>query len=155
VTCATVQAVFTTTTVPPAAYYGRDATGACVAGPGPSVPGGCTTYIGPDTGNPSITFGNFVMQYQTATTNLRLRTVAGTEAINYYSLVTFGSAQFDTAANMAVTTAFQTLGDPGVVEGQEARRIFLGPTATGDGREYTIDFHSISTGKIAMRACQW
>jgi hypothetical protein len=108
-------------------------------------------HVGVSGGNPSITFGNFVVRYNSASTNLEIATVLGNENISYYSMVAFGDAQFDDAVAVTIGTAFVTLGDPGVIGGQEMRRIFLGITTAGDTREYVIDFHSISPTRIALR----
>ena len=113
-------------------------------------------YVGAATGTlASVTLGNFIIRNNATNTNIEIATVAGVEQIHSYSMVLWADAQFDDAIVMNLTTAFQTLGDPGTIPGQEMRRISFGPAAVGDPRHFECTIHYHSAAKIAMKLEQW
>ena len=115
-----------------------------------------TKYVGGNAANSaSVTLGNFIIRQNTASTSLEIATVAGTEAIQHFSEAVNGGAFTNVSGPMTVTTAFQVLGKPTVIAGLESRRIYFGPTAIGDPRQFELTMQSISAGKIALKIVQW
>lgn len=113
-------------------------------------------YVGSAAGvGASVVLGNFIIRNNATTTNIEIATVTGTESIAIYSMVLWANAQFDTATPMTLTTAFQILGDPGTIPGQEMRRVTFGPAAVGDPRMFELTILYLNAAKIAMKLEQW
>ena len=118
---------------------------------------GLARYIGLTTGNPTIALDNFRFRFDTATLNLQIATVAGTETINAYTDVSWGSGNNGADGynyNLAVTTAFATLGDVGALFQAEWRNYIITPSNTADVRAYKFEYAGWDNGanrKIIMR----
>jgi hypothetical protein len=119
-------------------------------------------YVGPVAGNPTVTVDNFRFRFETATTNLQIATVAGTETVKFFAEGFFGAmAAIPGPHNnnaFAVSTTFTTIGDPGAVFIAEHRSIVFTPTNTADLRAYEFEYAGWDDGandKILLRLKAW
>lgn len=113
-------------------------------------------YVGGTAGDPTVTIGNFEIRYQSSSSNLQIRTISGTETINFYSEAWFssGSNASTSGKNIAVTTTFANFTDPGVLFDAENRTVRFTPIATADQRFYQLIYNGWDNGatdKILLR----
>jgi hypothetical protein len=108
------------------------------------------SFVGASTGNPSVTLGNFIFRYNTATTNIEIATVSSTETITSYNETRWANGAYDTTStSLTVTTAFQPMGDLGLLVSGEKRDYYFSPAAPADTRAFKFSM-LFFTGKIAM-----
>jgi hypothetical protein len=108
------------------------------------------SFVGASTGNPSVTLGNFIFRYNTATTNIEIATVSGTETITSYNETRWANGAFDTTStSIVVNTTFQPIGDLGLLTSGEKRDYWFSPVAPSDTRAFKFSM-LFFTGKIAM-----
>lgn len=126
----------------------------------PSVSSAPTSsrFVGATTGNPEVLLDNFALQFETATGNLRIRTISGNETVKYwswgfYSAMTIIPGPYNSNA-LVVTPAYQLIGDPGALFIAERRFIEFTPSATSDLRAYKFEYlgwDDAAVDKIMMK----
>lgn len=128
--------------------------------PTPNRFGGATvaSYHGPSTGNPTVTFGNFQLRFNSTSLDVELRALSGAETVLCHNLTQWeaGTLSVDgrtllRLTNVPLTQTFVAIGDPGIVIAHgEWRTYDISPVASADGRWYRIHM-VVSTGNSLTR----